>query len=126
MEAESGVGDDIDPRSGRRLSWTQKRDVFPSVGCESSKAIEEFESLCDGSRGRRPEMWAAAPRGPRGRCGRYLQTIELVGQVAAARGQNDTRDGCEPRAGLVREQIRTQQENRAPRVFRAGLWLRRT
>src|SRR5438045_8846074 len=110
MEAESGVGDNMDPRSRRRRSWTQKRDVFPSVGCESSEAIEEFESLCDGSRDRRPEMWAAAPRGPRGRCGRYLQTIELVGQVAAARGQNDTRNGCEPRACLFRAQVRPPQD----------------
>src|SRR5208282_5857116 len=102
LEAESGIGDDIDPRSGRRLPWAQERDVFPPAGCESSKSVEEFEIERRGSHGLRLEMWAArrSPRSGRGGCS---QTIELIGQVAALPDQNHARNGGEPRARLLRD-----------------------
>src|ERR1700728_4789796 len=107
MEAETGVGDDVDPRSGRHLSWTQERDVFPSVCRESSKPVEEFEILRDGS------------------------ARHCLGLRAASRSSEGTRNIYrtateEPRARLLGEQIRAQQEHRATGVVGTGLWLRLT
>src|SRR5580658_4489068 len=48
LKAKSGIGDNIDPRSGGGLPRTQTRHVFAPVGCESSKSVEEFQIIWHG------------------------------------------------------------------------------
>ena len=43
LEAEGRVGDDIDPRSRRRLAGAQHGHVFPAIGREAAEAVEELQ-----------------------------------------------------------------------------------
>src|ERR1019366_8101196 len=67
LEAESGVGDDIDPGCRRCLAWTDCRYIFPSVFCKAAKPVEELQSLTQvrgrETRGRRFWYWACCRRG---------------------------------------------------------------
>src|SRR6202050_2402781 len=43
LEAEGGVGDDVDPRRGRPLSFAGDRYIFAAVTREAPQAIEKFQ-----------------------------------------------------------------------------------
>ena len=43
LEAERGIGDDVDPRRRRPLPFAEDGYVFTSAGREAAKAIEKFE-----------------------------------------------------------------------------------
>ena len=122
LEAECGIGDDVDPRSRRPLPRAQQRDVFASASRETSKSIEEFEIQRRGNRLRL--ALRAARRPPCRGCGGCSQPIELIGQVAALPGQNHARNRGEPRARLFRDQIRAQQKYGAAGMARADRRLR--
>ncbi len=115
LEPEARIGDDIDPRSGRRLPRTQQNDVFAPVRGESSESVEEFE-LARRRTDRRRIRLRLARRRTRGGRGVRVQRVQLVRQAAALSDQHHPRDGSKPRACLFRDQIHAQQEYRAARL----------
>ena len=128
LEAERGVGDDVDP--GRRcpLPLAEDGHVFPSAGGEAAEAVEEleFRSRWRGLRQRRsltspgPLVGNEGRRHASRRRGgglRFLHTFELLGEAAAAAEKHRSCRGLEQGTHLDRNQVRAQDEHGSPCAF---------
>ena len=61
LEAEGGIGDDVDPRRRCCLTWSKNRDIFGAVLREATKSVEKFEIRYNRGRlrvrQRRMDLW---------------------------------------------------------------------
>ena len=118
LEAEIGIGNDIDPGCRRGLAWPEDRDIFAPVGREAAEAVKELQT-------RRwwREAWFRAGSRPLSRDPlnflRFRHTVELIGERAALSDQNNARHRHEQAAGFRRKQVGPQHEAREV-VVRAG------
>ena len=65
LEAERRIGDDVDPRRGRRLARPEDRHILASVSREAAESVEEFEVGRARPRRRRQARDDALRRGSR-------------------------------------------------------------
>src|ERR1700676_2370711 len=101
LEAEGGIGDDVDPGRWSPLPLAEDRHVFPSAGREAAEAIEKLE-LGPGQRGRRNFIGRrTSGRRPADGVG-SLQALDLLEQAPTAAEQHRSRDALEQAARPVR------------------------
>ena len=112
LETKSGIGDDIDPRHRRRLSGTERHDILTAIVGETAQAVKEFE-IGRAHRGRGVcDFLAAMPGQPPGQ-GRFATRVELAGQAAVLRIEDDASDREQQRSRCVGDQVGAQHINRA-------------
>ena len=113
VEAECGIGDDVDPRRRRRLARPQDRHIFSSVSREAAEPVEEFEvggaAAVPASSNGGTVCFGAGLSG----ADRLHDALELFEQSAALGGKNDPRDGSEKVFRFGRDQVGAQQEDAA-------------
>ena len=120
LKTETRVGDHVHPRRRRRLPGAENRHILPSIRCKSAESVEELEARRRGLGWRRACLRQASRPSRRRRCrARIPNAVELVRQAAAASGQHHPGHGRKQGAGLARDQIGAQHEDRAARPVRA-------
>ena len=108
-EAEFGIGDDIDPGSGRPLPLVEHDHVFPAVVGESAQPIEKFQRGQGRQAGRRFGRSRRRARDELQR--RPPMSQQLLGQGAPAAGEHRARGGFQQQQFVVREAVGAQHEN---------------
>ncbi len=120
LEAEAGIGDDIDPGRRGRLAGAEYGDVFAAILAEAADAVEEFQPRLGPGDLQLGDRVAAPGYGAIGRLG-FRRPLQLVEQAAAFPDQDDAGDGDEQGLGLGRNHIGAQHEDVAGRAFLADL-----
>ena len=82
LEAEIGIGDHVDPRRRRPLTFAESGHIFAAVFCESAEPVEKLHFAARGC-AQDPAVRRQPPRRRRGSRLEHLKTFDLLGKRSA-------------------------------------------